>query len=479
MAGARGRLERLTARGDDRITQGAGAEDRARRRLFAAIFGAVVAVGLVYTLLQPVRYRSSATVLMSAPAAIDAPAAVADAQKVAIQRRILLGQEITDAMAQALGARGVARGEATLRGMLSVEPVPETNLVELAATGNDAALLPQVVSSWIDVYLDIRARDISERRSSTIARVEEELSALDRRTREARDALASFRADNDIVSVEREQNAVMSRLDGLNAALREAEAEEVRAKVYLDTVRSAIERDKLVLPEARRGELDAMERELETLRTELTVLRKRFTPEYIERDATLRQIPRRVARLEQDIARLLDRGSQLELANAQRAYGAARAAVRELEGRLASHREAVTAFTRTYERHAALRDDLARLEELKREAQARLVQMEVRREDKYPQVSVVEAPTAESTRIGPNYGLLAGATLAAALLAAIGGVWLRGFLSPSSRQARPAYFTVSGVHFPAPQSAGDLAYENAPGLQRDEQERLGRRDDDA
>ena len=57
--------------------------------------GLTLLAGVIFTLLQPLVYRSSATVLMSAPSAIDAEVAAADIQSVAIQRKILLGEDIT------------------------------------------------------------------------------------------------------------------------------------------------------------------------------------------------------------------------------------------------------------------------------------------------------------------------------------------------------------------------------------------------
>ena len=66
-----------------------------RARLFALVGGITLALGVVWTLLQTPVYRSSATVLMSAPRAVDAAISEADVQNVAIQRTILLGGDIT------------------------------------------------------------------------------------------------------------------------------------------------------------------------------------------------------------------------------------------------------------------------------------------------------------------------------------------------------------------------------------------------
>ena len=104
-------------------------------------------------------------------------------------------------------------------------------------------------------------------------------------------------------------------------------------------------------------------------------------------------------------------------------------------------------------------EDLAGLEELNRETQARLVQVEVRQVDKYPQVSVIERP-GSAERIGPDYLVLLGSTLAAALGCGILSVWLYGFLGHD--KAPPAYVTLQGVHLYPQEVSGKLAYTSQP-----------------
>ena len=87
----------------------------------------------------------------------------------------------------------------------------------------------------------------------------------------------------------------------------------------------------------------------------------------------------------------------------------------------------------------------------------------MRQVDKYPQVSVIERP-GSAARIGPDYLILLGSTLAAALGCGILSVWLYGFLGHEKTQ--PAYVTLSGVHLYPQEVRGELAYtsEPAPGL---------------
>ena len=85
-------------------------------------------------------YRSSATVLMSAPSAIDASAAQANVQDVAIQSRILLGGDVTARLLEAFSSRDSAIDLRYLRHTLRVDAVSDTNLVEMVAEGTPAEL---------------------------------------------------------------------------------------------------------------------------------------------------------------------------------------------------------------------------------------------------------------------------------------------------------------------------------------------------
>jgi uncharacterized protein involved in exopolysaccharide biosynthesis len=406
-------------------------------------------------------YRSSATVLMSAPRAIDAVISEADVQNVAIQRTILLGSGITRRLLLELQDRyGIEVGPVYLRDVLLVEAVPETNLVEMAAQGEEDELLPTVVETWIDVYLEVRAEDIAQIKNNTLQIVQDELDGLAIKLEEGRDALEQYREDNEILSVERQENQVMARLDGLNKALNTAIEEEVKAGANLETLRAAIRRGAKVVPKSDTRSVAALENELQTLRAQMIELNNRYTMEYINKQPKYRTIPQRIEELEVELAGAYSQGRDVELAAAGQAHAAARQTVRDLQQKLDDHKAGVAKFNRIYATHQALAEDLARLEELNREAQARLVQVEVRQVEKYPQVSIIERPGSSAERIGPDYLVLIGGTLVVALGLGVFSVWLYGYLG--HRKQQPAYITLSGVHLYPQEVSGELSYTSQP-----------------
>lgn len=445
-----------TGPNDERLGYAAFANRQRRRRLFVLIASLVVIGGLLYSLLVPSLFRSAATVLVAAPRAIDADAAIADLQGVAIQRRTLLGSEVLQQLSDRLAEAGPdAPSAPQLATILDVTPVPDTNLLEVSATSPDAAQLPQIVTDWIDVYSGIRAADIERRKGDTQRQVQEEITALTAQVEDARAALDDFRRDNDIVSIERSQNAVFARLDGLNSALNNAVEEEVAAQARLTALRESVSAGSRVVPEGQRAEVDAMSQELNALQAQLTELRARYTDAYIRKDPTLREIPERIVQLEASLRQAYRMGGSAALDEAEQRLSAARTAVRDLEQRLDAHKEAVADFNTTYAKHEALSDDLKRLEELSRDAQARLASIDARPVERYPQVTVIDPPAAASVRVSPDYALIAGITAIGALLAGVISVWLHDYLNPEAPER--AYVTLSGVHF-YPQDARELPF---------------------
>lgn len=429
---------------------------RARRRVFLLCALAVLAIGILYTVLQPTVYQSSATVLMSAPTAIDQQMLDADIQGVAIQRRTLTGSEITRTLADEVRDKyGVDLEPLALRRILDVAPVPETNLLELTASGSDSELLPPLLESWIDVYTSVRSRDIESRKSQTLTEVQDELDGLASKLESARSALEEYRAENEIISMERQENAVLAQLDGLNTSLNKAVEEEVRSQSYLATLQDSLAAGERVVPQSESSEVAAKAQQLAGLRTRLSELRARYTDDYILKDPRLREIPEQVDKLETELGEAYARGTQAELNNAERAYAAARESVANLSARLEDHKVAVAAFNTIYAKHEALVEDLARLEELNRSTQTRQVQIEVRQLEKYPQVSVIDWPAPEAERIGPPYLMLLGGTLVGSIVVGVFGVWLYSYLHP--RSAQPAYVTLSGVHMYPQDAAQALA----------------------
>lgn len=439
----------------------------ARARLFLFVLGLTLVVGLIYTLLKPAEYHSMAAVLMTAPEAIDAGISEANVQSVAIQSRVLLGQDIISRLSLELNQRyGFHIDTRELASNLHVEAIPETNLVEISASGSRGSQLPTIVGTWIDVYSSMRSESIASNKEQTLIKVQEQLDKLAAEVERARDALARYRKEHNIISMERQDNEALARLDGLNQALNNAIEEEAKSRAYLETLQRAMAQGGRIVSQSERNVVEDLEKQLGDLRAEYTELTKRYTADYIEKNPQLRSLPARIEELEGELAAALVVGGNTELTAARQAHKAAEQTLDDLRLQLSSHKQSVAEFNTIYSQHQALVEDLASLEQLRRDTRSRLVQVEVNQLEKYPQVTVIEAPGVESERLGPNYLALVVGTLLSGLFLGIFVVWLVGFLSPKPPM-QPAYVTLSGLHsYPRDVSEADYSAQVSPQLSR-------------
>ncbi|MCB1819896.1 MAG: hypothetical protein KDI77_18425, partial [Gammaproteobacteria bacterium] len=117
-----------------------------RWKVFFSVLVLALAVGLAIVYGRSPVYRAVASVLTVKPKAVDARSAEADTEHVAIQGRLLMGEDLLSRLSRRLAAEGDdTTGMDQLRSVLAVVPVPETNLLELRAEGEHPERLQQLV----------------------------------------------------------------------------------------------------------------------------------------------------------------------------------------------------------------------------------------------------------------------------------------------------------------------------------------------
>lgn len=423
--------------------ESAAAPSRTHRLVvFLVVFLPTLLAGLSYVWLREPVYQSRAALLTVAPAAIDQPETEASTQHVTIQRQLLLGSPLLQSVMARLRA-GDELSEppdltvSELQNMLAVSPVADTNLVELSAQGSDPGLLSLVVNAWIDAYQELRARETSETQGNTTEALREEFAQLEHKIGEKRQALDLFRRTHDILSKQDADNQALARLRGLNDSLNKASDEEVKAKSRLDSVRQAVARGEPVAPPGEERTLANLEKRAQELREELANLKRRYTPEYIALQPTLKLIPEQLRQVEKEIEKKMAQGQKTAVAEAEQAYLAAHQSVQAIRGQIEAHKRQATEFTARFSEHEAMQKDLADLEELYRKTQDRLVQIEVTPREKYPQLDVVDRASVPGAPIWPDYRRDSGIALVVSLGLGLLAVWLYEFLTSRPQVQQP------------------------------------------
>ncbi|MEQ1529575.1 MAG: integrase [Methylococcales bacterium] len=419
--------------------------------VFISIFVTAVSVSLFYNYSRPAIYRSSATLLTSAMTAIDEQSSDVDLQNVAIQKQVLLGHELLTETLLRLNAVSAEPKHITLpevQSLLTVEPVVDTNLVEVKAEGADAEFLPRLINTWIDVYFDARKEEVKKQTNNTTQIIEDELKGLAAKVNDKRNELETFRKENDILSSGRDENEALARLKGLTESLNKALEQEVKAKANVDAIKSAIADGQPIVPDQDQGILQTLEARRQQLKEKQQKTEKQFTPDYIKLQPGLKVIPEEIEKIEAEIISRLDYGKNIVRTEAEKDYASARQAVKAIRSQLDSHKKQAAEFTKQFTKHETLKTDLESLEKIYRESQERLVQIQANHKEKYPQVTVINRAFQPDKPISPDYHRDALIAAAGSLLLALFGVWMVDYIG--KKQDLPTSVNLSNIHMYQP-----------------------------
>ncbi len=419
-----------------------------RLRIFVLVFLAVLLPGAAWDFLRPAKYRAVATVLTAAPSGVGKGLAGdrVDVQHGAVQDRVLLGQDLMEDTL-ALARKDTDLGPLTaddLRQTLAVIPQADTNLVELTATGGQPQQLATIVNAWIGAYQAKRQVQIEQDVGQAIAKLQDEHNRLGETIASQRAALDRFRDQHDIVTMEREGNSALARLRSLTEELNKVRDQLVEAQARQDALDAAIAKGEPVLPEAEQGALVELEKNAAELRSKLTELNKRYTQLFIDNQPNARVLPSQLKEIEDKIAEKLAKGQRVLQVKAQQEVAQARTRVQILEQQLREDKRAAAEFTRQFGKYEALKIDLEGLEQLYRDSEAHLVEVQAKAQQQYPQVEIIEPAHAPTKPFEPDYWGDMLLVLAGAGGTALASVLLLEFLTPRRRE-EPEPAPVTGV----------------------------------
>lgn len=433
--------------------------------VFLLVFLPCMLASQTYIFLQPAIYQSMATVLTMAKTDLDQVSPAADVQHVSIQKQILLGPAVLEKTVEHLqnmltNNRSWSQDE--LKNMFTVEPEPNTNLVHLLAEGSDPKLLQRAINAWIESYLKLRAGFIAENTDKVTLELQDQLKRIEQQVADKRSDIDQFRLQHDILSTESADNQTHARLQGLNKSLNDARAEEVKTKARLDAVQDAISRNQVVVPEADGNTMAVLVQQAEKLRDQLAGLEAQYTKEYIQLNPRLRKVREQLVELETKISEKSTTGKDFARQEAENNYAAARQAVQAIKKQMQEHKQLAAEYTSQFAVHQAMQQELLKLETLQQDTKQRLVDIEVKQREKYPQVDVVDWASLPDKPIKPNYLQQAVLALGGSLFLALLSVLIIDYLNREPEQTLSP-MNLGGIHLHhQPQAMLDVSQQQPP-----------------
>lgn len=444
---------------------------RANRRRFRVFLGTLLvalAISLSYTFLRPAEYRATARVEITPGVGSVSPIGRAgqpvetpsESPKTFLTEvQVLTSRPVLERAANLVQRAGrdlSSFGPDPVDGIqarLEVNPVASTNVVELIATNAQPELTAPVINAVISVYRDHVMEAYREATKDTLATASEETKKLEAAVAAKRREVEAFRRQHNIVSLERDENAVLARVKNQNIALAAANERVATAEGRLRSLTESAAAGRSVVRARDDPTLANLEQRASQAREEMRDLERSYTPEYLAKDPRVIALRTRIAELDRQVKVQRETSKQAALHEAQQDLASAEEAARRLQRQMTNDRQQVGEFTARFNEYKSRQEELAELETAYRSAVQRKVRFEASERARMPSIKILEAATTPQQPWRPLYWRDAAISGAASLLLALLAMWLVELFNRPEPQ--PAVVIT--------QSLGALPYARVPG----------------
>ena len=190
----------------------------------------------------------------------------------------------------------------TVLGGLKVEPVKETRgyyketrLIDIKFTHTVPDVTSKVVNAIAETYVFSNLEKRTEANSTTGDFLQKRIAELQQQIRSAEERLVNYAKNNQIISLDANQNTVVERLAGLNQQLLEAENDRKTAEAAYNAAKVPNAADALVDSESKQaGEIESKLVDLRQKRAQLLVDATEEAPEVKELDQQIDELERQL-----------------------------------------------------------------------------------------------------------------------------------------------------------------------------------------
>ncbi len=183
----------------------------------------------------------------------------------------------------------------SLQGMLEVEQIKKTRLIDLRANHTDPAVATKVVNATADAFALLNLEVKTKTNSVTGTYLQKRIAELQSQIRNGEEQLLNYAQSHEILSLDASQNTVVERLAGLNKELLEAENDRGLAEAAYRTS---------LLPGAAEATAEVSDKQVGDLKTHLAELRQKRAQLLLtdtEESPEVKDVTQQIATLEKQL----------------------------------------------------------------------------------------------------------------------------------------------------------------------------------
>lgn len=344
-------------------------------------------------------------------------------------------------------------GAQTLFDTLSAEASLTGRIITLKATGNERQILKPILDAWVKVYLELVESETQINNSDELLVSDQQLQLLELKIADQEKRLQSYASENNITSLERDENRTLSQTKNLGSNIDQALAEQAQAQALLDSLVESINSGQVIIRPADKAQIDATKLSIQEINANLTALSEKYTQAYLERDPTIVAQQQKVQQLQVLLEEQMQSSQADYLLDVKRDLSAAKGKVEQMNAQLVEQNKLAQVFSQNLEQYKRLDDELKALQI---QAQT-LKNQQVAQEVSKPfdaKISLLEPAFVPDFAIGPNYQSNSLISLIVAIVVAILALLLFSFIFKQKTSATSSHFVV------IPGQAGASDYPN-------------------
>src|SRR5215213_3055706 len=291
----------------------------------------------------------------------------------------------------------------TILAGLKVDPVKETRgyyketrLIDIKFTHTDPGVAEKVVNAIAEVYVFSNLEKRTEANSTTGDFLQKRIAELQQQIRTSEERLVNYAKNNQIISLDPNQNTVVERLAGLNQQLLQAENERKTAEAAYNAAKAPDAANALVDDASKQnGELEGKLIELRQKRAQLLVDATEEAPE-------VKEVDQQIGELDRQLKDLRSRGSATLMTNLNTRYQQALAREQSLRKAFEQQRAETLSQNEAAINYRIIQQEIETNKSLLNGLLSRAKENDVVLAGKPNNISIIDYALTPDTPVGPN-----------------------------------------------------------------------------
>ena len=315
----------------------------------------------------------------------------------------------------------------TLFDALAVEASLAGRIINLKANGSDPQILKPVIDAWVKVYLQLVADETQKSDTDNLLVADQQLQLLDLKINDQEQRIKFFASENNITSLERDENRVLSQTKNLGANLDQALAEQSQTQALLNSLVESVNNGQSIIRPADKAQIDATKLSLQEANANLSALSEKYTQVYLERDTAIVAQQQKYQQLQILLEEQIKISQADYLLDVNRELNTVNGKVEQMNTQLVEQNKLAQVFSQNLEQYKRLDDELKALQTQAQTLKNKQVAQEVSKPFD-AKISLLEPAFIPDFAIGPNYSLNSLISLIAAVIVAVLVLLLYSFI---------------------------------------------------